>query len=101
MKKLLILAAFALPLVWTACSGDKPEVTEDIIPKGMVAVNLQNLGQPVKINAPDSSAGVMDTIATPNGIQVRVGNNFDLLVNVGGPEETALAKQKALIESAD
>lgn len=101
MKKLLILAAFALPLMWTACGPDEPEVTEDIVPKDMVAVDLTKLGQPVKINAPDSVAGIMDTMATPSGIQVRVGSKFDLLVNIGGPEETDLVAQKSLIEAND
>lgn len=102
MKKLFIIAALALPLMWTACNGDKPtEVQEEVVPKGMVAVSLEKMGQPVKINAPDSTSGIMDTMATPNGIQVRVGSKFDLLVNAGGPEETDLAAQKSLIEATD
>ena len=98
MKKLFVLAAIALPLLWTSC-GDKPEeIQEEVIPQGMVAVDLSNMGHPVKINAPDSASGIMDTMATPNGIQVRVGSKFDLLVNIGGPEEIDLAQQKTLID---
>lgn len=101
MKKLFIIAALALPLLWSACGEEKPKEAEEVIPKGMVGVSLEKMGQPVKINAPDSVSGVMDTMATPNGIQVRVGNHFDLLVNLGGPEESDLAKVKALIEATD
>lgn len=103
MKKLFIIVALALPLTWMSCGGDKPQEQEEVIPKGMVAVDLSmaNLGYPLKINAPDSSFGILDTMVTPNGVQVRVGSKFDLLVNQGGPEETDLAKQKSLIEATD
>lgn len=98
-----MIAAIALPLMWTACGEDKPVETEDIIPKGMRAVDLQmgDMGFPVKINVPDSTNGMVDTVVTPNGIQVKVGNNFDLLVNVGGAEESDLAAVKSLVEATD
>lgn len=101
MKKLFVLAAIALPLMWTACGPGTPETVEEVIPKGMVAVDLTKLGQPVKINLPDSTSGALDSLETPGGIQLRIGNNFDLLVNVGGAEEADLAKQKSLIEATD
>lgn len=101
LKKLLIIAALALPLMWTACGPEKPVETEDIIPPGMRAVDLTKTGLPVKINTPDSSMGVLDTMSTPNGTKVRVGSNFDLLVNLGGTEEADLAAVKALIEATD
>jgi len=101
MKKLFIIAALALPLMWTACGPKEVEQTEDVIPKGMRAVSIKPMGMPVKINTPDSSTGVLDTMLTPNGAQVRVGNNFDLLINLGGKEETDLAAIKSLIEATD
>lgn len=101
MKKLFIIAALALPLMWTSCGPDTVEQVEDVIPKGMRAVDIGGMGFPVKINTPDSSFGALDTMSTPNGAQVRVGNNFDLLVNLGGTEETDLAAVKALIEATD
>jgi hypothetical protein len=101
MKKLLMIAAFALPLMWTACGPKEVEQTEDVIPQGMRAVSIKPMGLPVKINAPDSSFGSLDTMLTPNGAQVRIGNNFDLLVNLGGKEETDLAAVKALVEATD
>ena len=101
MKKLFFIAAFALPLMWVACNGDKPQVQEEVIPKGMVALDLKPVGYPVKINIPDSTSGVLDTLMTPNGEQIRIGTKFDMLVNVGGPEETDLAAQKQLIEAQD
>lgn len=100
-KKLVILAALALPLFFTACGEEKETVTEDVVPAGMRAVVLDKMGMPVKINAPDSAVGILDTMSTPNGAQVRVGNNFDLLVNIGGAEETDLAKVKSLVEATD
>lgn len=103
MKKLLLLAAFALPLMWTACGPDEPEVVEDVVPKGMVAADLflDSLGFPVKINVPDSTSGILERQPTPSGVQVRVGSKFDLLVNIGGAEESDLAVQKSLIEATD
>ena len=101
MRKLIAIAAIALPLMWTACGTDKPETVEEVIPKGMVAVDLTHLGHPVKINLPDSTSGMLESVETPGGIQLRIGNNFDILVNIGGAEETDLAKQKALIEATD
>jgi hypothetical protein len=101
MKKLLMIAAIALPLMWTACGPEEVKETEDVVPAGMRAVDLGPTGLPVKINAPDSSLGVLDTGATPNGTKVRVGNNFDLLVNLGGTEESDLAAVKSLIEATD
>lgn len=102
MKKLLMIAAFALPLVmWTACGENKPAQTEDVVPKGMRAVSIKPMGLPVKLNAPDSSVGVLDTMMTPNGAKVRIGNNFDLLVNLGGAEESNLTAMKSLIEATD
>ena len=100
-KKLFIIAAFALPLLWTACGPEVVKETEDVIPKGMRAVVLDGMGLPVKVNAPDSVAGILDTMMTPNGARVHVGNNFDLLVNLGGAEEADLAAVKSLIEATD
>lgn len=101
MRKLFILAALALPLFFTSCGEDKPAETEDVIPAGMRAIVLEKMGLPVKINAPDSTAGIVDTMATPGGVQVRVGNNFDVLVNLGGDEDKDLAKVKSLVEATD
>ena len=109
MKRILFIAAIALPLVWTACSGDKPGETEDVVPKGMKALSLDDkalhldsTGFPVKINVPDSSfyPNIYAT-ATPSGMEVKVGPHFDILVNMGGAEESNLAKQKELIKATD
>lgn len=100
-KKLFILAALALPLFFMSCGEEKTPETEDVIPAGMRAVVLDKMGMPVKINAPDSTSGILDTMSTPNGAQVRVGNNFDLLVNIGGAEESDLPAIKSLIEAQD
>lgn len=102
-KKLLMIAAIVLPLMWTACGPETPVETEDVIPAGMRAVDISkdSMGYPVKINAPDSTNGMLMTMSTPNGYQVRVGNNFDLLVNQGGTEEADLAAVKALIIATD
>ena len=101
MKKLFLLAAIALPLMWTSCGPGETKVEEEVIPKGMVAKDLTDLGQPVKINIPDSSNGSLEAMETPAGIQLRIGNGFDILVNTAGTEEQDLAKQKSLIEATD
>ena len=100
MKKLLLIAACALPLLWTACSGDTPAEKEDIVPQGMRAVDLKPMGFTVKINVPDSSIGVLDTMNTPTGIQIRVGNKYDVLVNTAGAEEQDLKKQQEIIKAS-
>jgi hypothetical protein len=104
MKKLFVLAALVPmtigTLMLTSC-GDKPETPEEVIPKGMVAVDLTKLGHPVKINLPDSTNGSLDSLEVPEGIQLRIGNSFDILVNTAGAEEADLAKQKGLIEATD
>lgn len=103
MKRLLLIAAMAAPLMWYACS-DSTATTEkeDIVPKGMKALSLKTLGFPVKINIPDSAYyPTIDTMETPGGVQVRVGNHFDILVNTAGAEESDLAKMKTVIEAGD
>jgi hypothetical protein len=109
MKRILFIAAISLPLIWTACSGDKPGEAEDIVPKGMKglalddkALHLDSTGFPVKINVPDSDfyPNIYAT-ATANGMEVKVGPHFDILVNMGGAEESNLAKQKELIKATD
>jgi len=109
MKRILFIAAISLPLTWTACSGDKPGETEDIVPKGMKALtlddkalHLDSTGFPVKINVPDSTfyPNIYAT-ATSTGMEVKVGPHFDMLVNIGGAEESNLAKQKELIKATD
>ena len=117
MKRILVIAAFIAPLLWTACSGTKPDSTqEDIVPAGMKALSLDDkslhldsTGFPVKINIPDSMEDnlgakhptVVNAKATPNGMEVQIGSHFDMLVNIGGLEESDLAKQKTLIGAAD
>jgi hypothetical protein len=117
MKRILFVAALFVPLLWTACSGNKPaETTEDVIPPHMKAISLDDkelhldsTGFPVKINVPDSMEDnigmkhptVVNAMATPNGMEVKIGAHFDILVNIGGVEEADLAKQKTLIEATN
>ncbi|GAB4133439.1 MAG: hypothetical protein Fur0041_05680 [Bacteroidia bacterium] len=101
MKRILLVAALALPLFWTACKGEGGESKEDVVPKGMRAVDLTPKGFPIKINVPDSATGVLDTLDDPSGIEIKVGGKFDVLVNTAGPEEADIAKQKSLIDAAD
>lgn len=102
MKRLFLIALIVAPIMWTACSGDKTEITEDIVPKGMKALNLKAMGYPVKINVPDSNYfPTIDSAATPNGAQIRIGQHFDILINFAAAEDADLAKQKELIAAAD
>jgi hypothetical protein len=103
MKRLLLLAAMATPLMWYACTDSAADTeTEDIVPKGMKALSLKTLGFPVKINIPDSAYyPTIDTLETPGGVQIRVGSHFDILVNTAGAEEMDLAKMKTVIEAGD
>lgn len=102
MKRLLLIAAMASPLMWYACSDATETEAEDIVPAGMKALSLKTLGFPVKINIPDSAYyPTIDTMETPAGVQVRVGNHFDILVNTAGDEEKDLAKMKTVIEAGD
>jgi hypothetical protein len=89
-----------MPIFWTACSGDKPETKEDIVPKGMIALDLKSMGYPVKINVPDSNYfPTIDSMASANGAQIRIGQHFDILVNFATPEDADLEKQKVLIQA--
>ena len=89
-------------MIWTACSGNKTESTEDIIPKGMKALDLKAMGYPVKINVPDSNYfPTIDSSATANGANIRIGQHFDILVNFATPEDADLEKQKGLLAATD
>lgn len=102
MKRFLLIAAIAAPLLWSSCSGNKQEVQEDVVPKGMKALDLTHLGLPLKINVPDSNFyPVIDTMETPTGIEIKIGNHFDIIVNHAGPDEGDLAKMKPVIEAGD
>jgi hypothetical protein len=102
MKRIFLLLAICTPMIWTACSGNKTETTEDIVPAGMRALNLKAMGYPVKINVPDSTYfTTLDTSATPSGAEIKLGQHFDILVNFAGAEDADITKQKGLIEAAD
>ena len=102
MKRMLFAAAIAAPLLWAACKGNTNEVTEDIVPKGMKAIDLTHLGFPLKFNIPDSTYfPTVDTMETPSGVQVKVGSHFDVLVNAASGDEADLNKQKELINATD
>jgi hypothetical protein len=105
MKRIFLFTLLAAPIFWTAC-GNKTETTEDIVPKGMIALDLglnhDTAGFPVKINVPDSNYfPTIEKNATANGVQVRIGQHFDILVNTAAPEDADLAKQKTLIAADD
>jgi hypothetical protein len=60
------------------------------------------MGYPVKINVPDSNYfPKIDTVASANGAQIRIGQHFDILVNFTTDEDADLEKQKGLINAAD
>ncbi|MDQ3111329.1 MAG: hypothetical protein M3R17_15690 [Bacteroidota bacterium] len=100
MKRIFLITLLAAPIFWSACSGDKSETKEDIVPKGMIALDLKSMGYPVKINVPDSNYfPVIDSMASANGAQIRIGQHFDILVNFTAPEDADLAKQKELINA--
>lgn len=102
MKRIFLIMLLAAPIFWTACSGNKTETTEDIVPKGMIALDLKNLGYPVKINVPDSDYfPTIDSVAAANGAQIRIGQHFDILVNFTTAEDADLEKQKGLITATD
>lgn len=101
MKRIFFLAAIIVPMIWSACSGDS-NATEDIVPKGMKALDLKKMGYPVKINVPDSSFfPTIDSSATASGAEIRIGQRFDILVNFATPEDADLEKQKGLLAATD
>lgn len=98
MKRIFLITLLAAPIFWTACSGDKTETVEDIVPKGWIALDLKTMGYPVKINVPDSNYfPTIDSSASANGAQIRIGQHFDIVVNFATPEDADLEKQKVLI----
>lgn len=102
MKRIFLITLLAAPIFWTACSGDKTEAVEDIVPKGWIALDLKSLGYPVKINVPDSNYfPTIDSVASATGAQIRLGQHFDIVVNFATPEDADLEKQKGLISADD
>jgi hypothetical protein len=100
MKRYFFIAAVASGLLFS-CSGDTPKTTEDVVPTGMTAKDLTQQGLPLKINIPDSTNGSAEISETPTGIEIKVGNHFDILVNTASAEEADLTKMKPLLEAAD
>ncbi len=101
MKKIFFLAAISSALVWSACSGGASEVKEDVVPAGMTAVDLKDQGLPLKINIPDSTNGVAMITETPQGVEVKIGMHFDMIINSASAEESDIAKYRPILEAAD
>jgi hypothetical protein len=101
MKRIILLAAVAAPLLWMSCNNAPTEATPEVIPAGMTVADLTAQGFAVKINIPDSTKGVAQITEAPSGVQVRIGNNFDIIINVAVGEDADLKARKALITATD
>ncbi|MGL4596093.1 MAG: hypothetical protein ACRCYO_01115, partial [Bacteroidia bacterium] len=77
------------------------ETAPEVIPPGMAVADLTAQGFTVKINIPDSTKGVAQISEAPGGVQLHVGNNFDIVVNVATGEDADLKARKALITATD
>lgn len=107
MKKiLLLLAVTASPFLFTAC-GDKknPDAQEEVIPEGMMALDLTSHGFPVKITVPDSAKGKGKVDVSEGGswggAAIRIGKAFQMNINIGDEESTNLSMQKQLLAATD
>ncbi|MBI3511032.1 MAG: hypothetical protein HY064_10245 [Bacteroidetes bacterium] len=101
MKQIIFFAACFIPLLWTACGGDKPKEAADTVPKGMVAKELKPQGLPLKINIPDSTFGLAVISETPEGVEVKVGALYDIIVNSASAEESDAMKYKPIVAASD
>jgi hypothetical protein len=101
MKRILLLTACAAPLLWAACSNDPAKTADDVVPQGMTAVDLTAQGFPIKINVPDSTNGALLVTEGPGGVEIKVGNKYDVIVNVAAGEDADLKNRKALIAATD
>ncbi|MGZ3864605.1 MAG: hypothetical protein ACXVPN_15240 [Bacteroidia bacterium] len=101
MKYILkITVMLALVAGMISCGGKKGEEQEPLnAPKGMRYLDISKTGMNVYVLTPDSTAGVLDTIAQSSGeYLIKVGNNFQvsILENAGD-----IAQRKADITNDD
>lgn len=107
MKKVLLLLTIAsAPFLFTAC-GDKngTDAEAEVIPAGMMALDLTNYGFPIKINVPDSTANMgkpeVEEGSSWGGVTIRIGKTFQMNINVADEETGNMAKTKEIWAAAD
>jgi hypothetical protein len=96
MKNLIFISTvLTLSFLIQSCGGSGKEKIQ-IIPQGQVVQDLSPMGFSLCMNVPDSTTGYAEMTQNAGGIEIRVGNKFDVLVNVAGTEEMNMEQQKAL-----
>jgi len=102
MKKIALLLALALPVLFTSCGDKTGDPQPETIPAGMRAADLSEHGFPLRMNVPDSTRGKLEIVENDNGgTMVRVGKNFQVNVNIAEGEAADLKMQKTLITAMD
>jgi hypothetical protein len=107
MKNAFYAVAIAgITMVAASCSNTT-SVVEEVVPAGMVAVDLSGHGFPLKINVPDSVAqmtmGKMELSegGAWGGASVVLGKTFQLNINSADAEAADMAQQKVLLAATD
>lgn len=99
MKHFFYFLSIIITMIYVSCSVEKPA---DVVPEGMKALILKDLGYPLSINISDDESGpLLDTTSGPMGLEIKMGGRFDIVLNFAGAEDSDLEKQKVLIMAED
>lgn len=99
MKQFFYFLSIITTMIYVSCSVEKPA---DVVPEGMKALILKDLGYPLSINISDDESGpLLDTTSGPMGLEIKMGGRFDIVLNFAGAEDSDLEKQKVLIMAED
>lgn len=99
MKHFFYFLSIITTMIYVSCSVEKPA---DVVPEGMKALILKDLGYPLSINISDDESGpLLDTTSGPMGLEIKMGGRFDIVLNFAGAEDSDLEKQKVLIMAED
>ncbi len=80
MKKALTLLAAPALLLFASCGGPK----EEVIPPGMIKIQLVVAGDTLTMITPDSTKGGLEIVEQPWGAtEVKVGKNFQVSIEPG------------------
>lgn len=99
MKHLIYFITLSTSGLLLQACGDTSKKTEQV-PNGQLVLDLSAQGFPLCINVPDSTFGNAELIENANGIEIRIGNKYDILVNAAGPEDADMKQQKALASAS-
>jgi hypothetical protein len=100
MKRILCLFGLGSALVISSCGPKKPE--NRVAPAGYQIIDLNPYGFSASILIPDSTKINSPLVINQQaGVEIKRGNNFDIIINTGDGEIADMAKQKSMISAED